>query len=169
MPTAIRRIRADDGPALRALRLRALQTDPTAFGSSYAREADRPDGEWVERALQGSIGNEQSLFVAESGGELVGLVGAYTPEDEPWARHVITMWVAPEVRRTGVGRQLVVAILAWCRQVGADEITLWVNESNQAAISLYEQHGFVLSDIAQPLPSDDRITERLMILEPVGR
>lgn len=168
MPTAIRRVRTDDGPALRALRLRALQTDPTAFGSSYAREADRPDEEWAKRARRGATGSEQCLFVAERDGELVGLVGAYTPDGEPWARHVITMWVAPEVRRTGIGGRLVTAILTWCRKVGAEEITLWVNESNQAAISLYEQHGFVLTDIAQPLPSNDRITERLMLLESVG-
>lgn len=168
MPTAIRRIRAADGPVLRALRLRALQNDPTAFGSSYAGEVDRLDEEWVERARRGAMGSEQCLFVAESDGGLVGLVGAYTPEREPWARHFITLWVAPEVRRTGVGGQLVAAVLTWCRQAGVEEITLWVNESNQAAISLYEQHGFVLTDIVQPLPSNDQITERLMILEPVG-
>jgi len=42
----IRRIRADEGPLLRALRLRALAEAPMAYGSTLAREQDYADDLW---------------------------------------------------------------------------------------------------------------------------
>jgi hypothetical protein len=52
----IRRIRADEGPRLRALRLRALAEAPMAFGSTLAHEQGFPDDIWRERAVGASTG-----------------------------------------------------------------------------------------------------------------
>lgn len=66
---AVRRVRPDDGPALRALRLAALSDAPSAFGASYDAEAARSPAEWAERARLGSAGTELASFVAERSGE----------------------------------------------------------------------------------------------------
>jgi len=50
----IRRIRADEGLRLKALRLRALADSPMAFGSTLAREQAYPDALWHERAATGA-------------------------------------------------------------------------------------------------------------------
>ena len=52
----IRRIRADEGLALRALRLAALADSPMAYGSTFAREHAYPDALWHERAAAGAAG-----------------------------------------------------------------------------------------------------------------
>ena len=51
MDVTIRRVRADEAMALKAVRLAALADAPTAFGSTYADEARRP-----ERVLAGPGG-----------------------------------------------------------------------------------------------------------------
>ena len=48
--TVVRRISPDDAELLRVVRLRALETDPLSFGSTYEREAAYPDERWREWA-----------------------------------------------------------------------------------------------------------------------
>jgi ribosomal protein S18 acetylase RimI-like enzyme len=159
---SIRRIRPGDGPAFRDLRLRALRTDPDAFGSSYEREMNRPVDAWERRAAYGSNGYEQCLFVAESGGVFVGMAGAFTSSDEPPVRQLFGMWVAPEARSAGIGARLLEAVLAWSIESGAEEMRLWVVKDNQVAYRLYERAGFEETGLSQPLPSNPSLTETQM-------
>jgi ribosomal protein S18 acetylase RimI-like enzyme len=160
----IRRIRPADGLGLRTVRLQALLSDPGAFGSSYGREAELSDEEWVRRAAESSHGTRQCLFVADGDGGFVGVAGAYTPDNQPSVRHLYGMWVAPGARSAGIGRQLVDAITRWSIEAGAAEVQLSVVEDNLAARKLYTGAGFEGSDIMQPLPSDPALTETLLRL-----
>ena len=56
----IRRIRADEGLRLKALRLRALADAPMAFGSNLAREEAFADATWHERASGGASGTDRA-------------------------------------------------------------------------------------------------------------
>jgi ribosomal-protein-alanine N-acetyltransferase len=64
------------------------------------------------------------------------------------ARHSPPEWelenivVAPELRRTGIGKQLMKTLLVQARQTHGDAIFLEVRESNTAARRLYEEFGF---------------------------
>ena len=64
------------------------------------------------------------------------------------ARHSPPEWelenivVAPEVRRTGIGKKLMDTLLVQARQTNSDAILLEVRESNKAARRLYEGLGF---------------------------
>jgi hypothetical protein len=82
MSPTIRRIRGDEGRALEACRLAALKESPFAFGSTYAAEADRPDGEWTARARAGAAGVDRATFFALLEDEIVGLGGGFRPEAE---------------------------------------------------------------------------------------
>jgi ribosomal-protein-alanine N-acetyltransferase len=53
--------------------------------------------------------------------------------------------VPPQARRQGIGRMLVEAVLAWARDLGAQEVRLEVRESNATALRLYAQCGFVVA------------------------
>jgi RimJ/RimL family protein N-acetyltransferase len=149
---------------LRDLRLRALQADPDSFGSSYEREVDRPADAWERWALESSTGYQQCLFVAESDGHWVGIAGAYMPAEEPGSRELFGMWVAPAARAAGVGTELVQSVLDWSIRGGAEEIRLWVVESNRVAGRLYERAGFAETGVFQPLPSNPSLTETRMSL-----
>lgn len=67
------------------------------------------------------------------------LVARYLPPE--WELENIV--VAPTVRRTGIGRQLVDALVLQARQTNGTAIFLEVRESNTAARRLYEKLGFM--------------------------
>jgi ribosomal protein S18 acetylase RimI-like enzyme len=52
--------------------------------------------------------------------------------------------VAPEHRRSGVGRALMHDAYAWAERVGVEKISLNVRASNAPAIALYRSEGFAL-------------------------
>src|SRR5260370_17506463 len=81
----IRRIRADEGMRLRALRLHALVDAPMAYGSTFAREESYPEALWHERAATSAAGGNVVTFVPEHGNQLLdmttGLVVGLEPEN----------------------------------------------------------------------------------------
>lgn len=159
----IRRIRAGDGDLLRQVRLRALQDSPSAFGSTYESESSRSGTEWEDIARRNAGGSREARFVAERDGRIVGLIGAYRADDDLARVNLVSMWVTPEVRREGIARRLVSAVVEWAQIEGVEAIELWVTEGNDAAIRLYEAAGFVLTGDRQHLPSDPSLDEVRMI------
>lgn len=150
----MRRIRADEGAALRDVRLRALRTDPAVFGSTWEREAELTDDEWADRARRTAHGDEQATFVAEGDGHLMGLVGGYRAEPGASTVHVISMWSDPVVRGRGIGRALMKAVIAHARITGAEQVDLRVMRTNASARALYEAAGFVPGE-GEPPPTID--------------
>lgn len=55
---------------------------------------------------------------------------------------ILTLYVAPEHRRKGLARALLAEALNTARSKGCEGLTLEVNATNTAAITLYETHGF---------------------------
>ena len=133
------------------IRLRALQTDPAAFGSNYERELAFNNGAW-RRRLASYAGHPGAVFAAVSTAtgpatnELVaaavGIVGVGMPERTDAA--IWGMWVAPEGRRRGVAAQLLDTAESWAVQSGAQTATLWVHRSNDGAQALYAGRGYKL-------------------------
>lgn len=152
----VRRVTAADGAVLRDIRLRALQDAPSAFGSTYAGEVTRTDAEWDERAASGASGTDRFTALAFEGAKCVGIAGGFSNDDGHHADvDLVSMWVAPTHRGTGVADQLVDAVLDWVRnEAQGDVVGLWVTRGNDRAQRLYERLGFVETGDVQPLPSD---------------
>jgi ribosomal protein S18 acetylase RimI-like enzyme len=148
---------------LRALRMRALADAPDAFGSTLEDARGYSDDHW--RGL--ASGADGPVFVAVDAGGWAGMVRTYPDEDDA-TPHVAGLWVAPEARNHGVGRLLVDAFLGWARGTGADEVRLWVTETNAAAMALYRSMGFTPTERHQQLPSNPSLRESMMCLE-LGR
>lgn len=157
------RIRATneaDWEAVRDVRLRALEDAPYAFGSTIERERGRTEAEWRKWAGPGRWPNGVT-FVATESDRFVGLAAGFPEEDEPDAVHLVSMWVDPSIRRTGVGRALIDAVVGWARERGARSVHLWVADGNDAATSLYRSCGFEPTGVRQPLPSNPTVDEEL--------
>jgi ribosomal-protein-alanine N-acetyltransferase len=60
---------------------------------------------------------------------------------------VLTIGVAPHLRRAGVGGALMAAVLGAARQAGAGEVFLEVAIDNAPAVGLYERLGFTRSGV----------------------
>jgi ribosomal protein S18 acetylase RimI-like enzyme len=137
----VRRVRLGDAEALYEVRLRSLATDPTAFLTTRDQEAARGLDVWKERAERAAHGGIAATFLAWDGDAAVGLVVA-NPSVEAGTTELLGMWVAPEARRDGVGRELVEAALAWAAESGYAHAVLDVARGNEGAPEFYEALGF---------------------------
>lgn len=84
-------------------------------------------------------------------GDVVGYVLFWHVVDEI---HLLNVAVAPASRRTGVGRALVLAVIAYARAHAAAKILLEVRASNTAALGLYEKLGFTRFNVRERYYSD---------------
>ncbi len=84
---------------------------------------------------------EGACFIAYDQATPVGMVAGLTSEDG--THQLISMWVAPEMRRRGIGAQLIESVIGWN---GVRPLSLRVMDGNAAAISAYERYGFVMVD-----------------------
>lgn len=156
---AIRRIRLEDADAWRAIRLRALQDAPEAFGSTYAETLARPPEYWSERAAGSATGGDSTIVLADSGDGLVGLVGGHCPPDQTEVRELISMWVDSSVRGTRLAERLVNQVVDWAALEGATRVELWVTETNERAHRFYERLGFAGTGARQLHPSNPALAE----------
>lgn len=140
---AIRPLQAADATAYRSLRLAALAAHPTAFAASVEDEHDTP---LDTLATQLSPRTDAVVLGAFDGDRLIGTVGVQRERLRKLAHkaHVWGMYVEAAARGRGVGRQLLAhAITHAARMSGVRQLTLGVNAQNDAALALYEAHGFV--------------------------
>ena len=139
----VRELGPADAGAWRALRLRGLVECPAAFASSHDEECTTPVEEIAER-LRAGPGHR--VLGAFRNGVLVGCLGLERERHRKLAHKAFVwgMYVAPEARRTGVGRALLVEALRRARAMaGVRQVNLGVNAANTPAVALYERLGFV--------------------------
>jgi ribosomal protein S18 acetylase RimI-like enzyme len=155
----IRTLPPDDWSVWRALRLAALADAPAAFSSQLADwqgDGDQED-RWRDRL---SIpGSHNILAVLD--GQPVGMASGM-PTGDPGVVGLISMWVAPQARRRGVGEALVREIERWARSVGARAVRLDVADGNRAAAELYERTGFAYTGELGDVMPDGVRRERVM-------
>ena len=142
----------------KAVRLRALQDAPYAFGSTYQRESQFSDSEWLARVdrMDGARGIG---FLAMDGETSCGIVGTFLDKDDPTRAHLVSMWTAPAHRQRGVGRLLVGEALSWARSWNASTLFLMVTSNNHPAIRFYERLGFSQTGRTEPYPNDSAVLE----------
>jgi ribosomal protein S18 acetylase RimI-like enzyme len=135
------RASSDDWQSLRDIRLKALQTDPTAFGRSYEEEAGNTEEEWRAR-LEAS---NRKTYLAKLDGKVVGIGGA-KHETGVRTEHmatVIAIFVDPVVRGQQVGSQIMARIMEDLhKDPKVTKVRLSVNEEQAAAKKMYEKFGF---------------------------
>lgn len=141
-PVQIVQLEPEDWPAYRALRLEALQTEPQAFGSTYADNLKHPEAFWQRRLQEAAEGQPGWLLFARADDQLVGMIGAFADND-PTVVHIISTYITPAYRGQGISKALMRAILEAVSQPGTFETArLTVNVQQIPALRLYEQFGF---------------------------
>jgi ribosomal-protein-alanine N-acetyltransferase len=87
-----------------------------------------------------ALGSLRCYVVARRAGEVVGYGGVmYIGPDA----HVTTLAVAPEFHRQGIGGRVLLHLARAAVAHGAENLTLEVRVTNEAAIGLYRRFGFV--------------------------
>lgn len=95
---------------------------------------------WSENSIASELNNRLSFWLVATCGETVlGYVGSQIVLGEA---DMMNLAVSPEYRRTGLGEQLVNALIKGLKERDCHCLLLEVRTSNVAAISLYQKLGF---------------------------
>lgn len=148
-------------PTLKNLRFEALSEVHIAAILEIEKEANTAP--WSERSFRHEITNPHAIFIAAIlGGKIVGYGGVWKVVDEA---HVTTVAVAPDVRGQGIGRKIMLELLARCKQQGMACSTLEVRASNAPAIKLYESLGYVQRGVRHSYYPDNKEDAVVMWLD----
>ncbi len=149
----ITRIGPADWESFRAVRLESLSEAPSAFGSRYEDWVEAPVERWQSRLTQVPL-----TLLARQDTTVVGVVSGQ-PDGETWVE-LISMWVAPAARGTGVAGRLISAVADWAS--AQDRSTyLMVRSDNARARRAYERAGFVDKGVPDDWPLDEPAENRM--------
>jgi ribosomal-protein-alanine N-acetyltransferase len=132
------------------LTVRPLEvSDIDAAVALEARCQPRP---WSDGVFRDELAGEDRVYLGAFDQALVGFGGAVIVGDEA---HVTNLLVAPERRREGVGRRLLVELITELISRGTRHLTLEVRSENDTARSLYKSLGMAPVGVRPGYYGDD--------------
>ncbi len=161
MEINIRTAQAQDYDSLCAL----LDRLDAPHRERFPNRFKKPDGPVRDRAyILGLLADEDvGLFVAERGGEVVGMVKTVVMEARPIPIMVPRRYaminsisVKETARRTRIGQALMEKAQAWAIAKGAVEMELHVFAFNQEAISFYRNLGYETISLRMSKPLENQ-------------
>lgn len=138
----IRALNQNEWDVYKSLRLAALKDSPDSFSSTFERESAFQDAEWISRLNYNEDVDKGLLIIAELDDSPVGLACGIVHSEEDRNGHLYQMWVSPNTRGLGVGKQLLAHIISWAKDAKLRVLSLDVTAKNAAAIHLYTSSGF---------------------------
>ena len=163
----LRMLTSVDAEVYRELRLQSLRLHPEAYLSSY--ESEKKLSIVTTRIRLEPSENNFTLGAFDGEEKLVGIV-TFFRESRPKIDHkanIYSVYVDSDVRKQGVGRRLMVELIARARQLpGLEILNLTVTSNNVAAKRLYESLGFICYGTEKKAMKlgDEYLDEDLMIL-----
>ena len=151
------RVGPDEWETFRDVRLASLADAPGAFGASYADWAEAPEERWRAR-----LTDVPFTVVASLEGRGVGVVSGAPADDHV---ELISMWVAPDHRGTGLAGRLISSVAEWAASDGHDTY-LMVRDDNARALKAYEKAGFVDLGVPPDWPADVPRERRMRRVSP---
>jgi len=139
----LRDARPEDADALRAI-ARASH-GVTRFYADPGFPDERCDDlydTWISRSLEGWA---DGVLVAEVDGRPAGYVSCHL--DESGTGSIGLIAVDAEVRRAGLGVALSRGAVAWCRDRGAERMSVVTQGRNAAALRTFQRAGFLVESI----------------------
>jgi ribosomal-protein-alanine N-acetyltransferase len=116
-----------DIPAVMAIEVELFEADSWSDGMFWSELAERDTRRYVvEEDADGAVCAYAGLC-------------AYAPHEA----YIQTMAVSPQVQRRGIGEAMLVELLGEADRRGCPHVDLEVRADNEAAIQLYQRHGFV--------------------------
>ncbi|MGZ4664559.1 MAG: N-acetyltransferase family protein [Frankiaceae bacterium] len=99
-----------------------------------------PPEVWRQRAVAGAAGSQSAVFLALAGGRPVGMI--MVTNAGAGSTKILSIYVAPAHRRSGLVDGLVAAVAGWSRAADRRELVLEVSDVNARARAAYARLGF---------------------------
>lgn len=123
----------------KAVRLKALQTDPGVFGSNHQKEAARPDEEWQKALSDAALG----VFGVFHYGDIIGMTGIYVDREDATTAGLWGSWLEPKWRGKGLSETMYIARIEWARRhPDVERIRVSHRKGNKASQMANQKHGF---------------------------
>lgn len=144
MSISIRKLTEDDWQKLSRIRLKALQSDPFVFGSSYEKESQFTEDDWRTH-LQS---NDSAVFVIFEDKTPIGMTGISVFREDATNKTAILWgsWLKPEFRGKGLSDLMYKTRINWAKEhPGIERIIVSHRASNLASKHANQKHGFVFT------------------------
>ncbi|SCX07029.1 N6-L-threonylcarbamoyladenine synthase [Candidatus Aquiluna sp. UB-MaderosW2red] len=119
---------------------------------------------WSERSMRTELGFEHSYYLGYFDHDLLGYGGLSTVAGS-FSSDIQTIGIALSERGKGLGKKLMLELLAYAKKLGSEQVMLEVRSDNPIAISLYESLGFLPVDLRKRYYQPDNVDALIMRLE----
>jgi RimJ/RimL family protein N-acetyltransferase len=153
MSVSIRRLREEDWQELRAIRLHALQSDPSVFRSNHEKESAMTEADW-----KGLLQTEDAaIFLLVDEVAPIGMTGIAVDRGDPRKKRAVLWgsWLEPRWRGRGLSHRMYQERLAWAQQHPTIEtVVVSHRASNLRSQQAIQKHGFVMTHTVEQVWPD---------------
>lgn len=160
MSFTIRQLQPSEWAVLKAVRLKALQTDPSVFGSNYQKESLMSDADWQEWLT----GRDGAIFCIFEGDRPVGMTGVKVDRHDPTGKNSILWgsWLESHVRGQGVSVMMYEARINWAKNHPVvEKVVVAHRETNLASKFANQKHGFIFTSRNEHTWPDNTVEDQL--------
>jgi RimJ/RimL family protein N-acetyltransferase len=160
MTISIRQLTADDWREFSRIRLKALQTDPLVFGSTYERESQFTEADWRERLRA----KDSAVFMIFDGETPIGMTGVAVFREDSTNKTAILWgsWLEPQFRGKGLSDLMYKARINWAKNYsGIERIIVSHRASNLASKYANQKHGFVFTRAQEKIWTDGAVEDEV--------
>jgi len=143
MTTLIKRLRENDWQELRAIRLKALHSDPAVFGSNYQKEAIMTEADWKNWLRT----NDGAIFMLYENTRPIGMTAIAVDRDDPTNKKAILWgsWLESHARGKGLSEMMYRERIRWAKEHPTiEKIIVSHRASNLRSKHAIQRHGFLL-------------------------
>lgn len=153
MNVFIKQLTENDWREFSRVRLKALQTDPTVFGSNYEKESQMTEADWRSR-LQAK---DNAIFLLYDGDTPIGVTGVSIDREDPTMKTALLWgsWLAPHYRGNGLSELMYQNRINWAKaQPNVEKIIVSHRASNLSSKYANQKHGFFLTHKTEKVWTD---------------
>lgn len=132
---SMRRLREEEAPLYKSMRLEAIQTEPAMFRCTTPAEADLTDTQWLER-----IKDPRSVFGLFANDELIGMTSILLLNDEEG--YLGQSYIRKEYRGQGLSTLLYKIRMARASELQLKRLSVSHRESNMTSKAANQRFGF---------------------------
>ncbi len=152
----VRELNKTDSKLFKTIRLRALASDPDAFGETIATARLTSDVQWETRLAE-ILDGKSSVFLVQDGPDPVGMCAVGQDASDVQAAFFWGVFVDSGHRKSGIGSLLMQSAEAWARNRKCLIVRTKVASPNEGAITFYKRLGYLIGSQVGTLRPDAQI------------